>query len=83
MSIMDDVNTAGDWLIIARAALERMREDVHARADECGPGCADYHDAMRGVSQAAEAIGLPVRELVREARVMNGDYMGLPFPGEL
>jgi hypothetical protein len=76
MSIMDDANEVVDNLILARAALERMRDDVHHGTDECGPACADYHDAMRAVSHAAEAVGLPVRELVREARILNG----VPFP---
>jgi hypothetical protein len=73
MSIMDNTEQVLDHLVSARAALERMRDDVHGGGDECGPMCRDYHDAMRAVSNAAEAVGLPVTELHRVADTINGN----------
>ena len=68
--------SAIDELINARAALMRMREDVHGGGDECASHCADYHDAMRAVSRAAEAIGLSVTELVWAASHVNREEYG-------
>lgn len=68
--------TAISELIKARAALERMRDDVHGGDDGCGSHCADYHDAMRAVTWAAEAIGISVQELVWSARHMNRTEYG-------
>lgn len=65
-----------DELISARAALVRMREVVHFGNDECGPMCADYHDAMRAVTWAAEAIGMTVHELDLAARHHNHSAHG-------
>lgn len=76
MSLMDMAEEAVDHLVAARAALHRMREDVHGGGDGCGTHCADYHDAMRSVTRAAEAIGLPVSELNREAIIVNRERYG-------
>lgn len=79
MSAREKLDDAVDYLIQARAALARMRDDVHGGDEGCGPHCMDYHDAMRAVSRAAECVGLPVRELHREADVLNGNswkYVG-------
>jgi hypothetical protein len=81
MSIAAKTDEALDQLIIARAALMRMHADVHGGDDRCGSECADYHDAMRAVSWAAEAIGLPVSELHEIAVVHNRERHG--FYGEL
>jgi hypothetical protein len=62
--------SAIDQLISARAALVRMREDVHAGC-ECADHCVDYHDAMRAVTLAADAIGMSVYELDAAARYVN------------
>lgn len=84
MSVMDMAEEVVDHLVAARAALHRMREDVHGGGDECGSHCADYHDAMRAVSHAAEAVGLPVSELNREAIIVNRERHGFVevMPGE-
>lgn len=63
-------------LVNARAALERMRDDVHGGGDECGSHCADYHDAMRAVSRAAEAVGLGIHDFVWLARDLNRKEYG-------
>lgn len=80
MSAMDAMDGALDELINARAALMRMRDDVHDFASgdgECDDRCADYHAAMRGVTRAAEAIGLGVIELDTIARAVNREQYGV------
>ena len=56
-----------DRLVEARAALLELAPLVHAeRPDylDCGAWgkCEAYHDAMRSITRAAEAIGVPVAE---------------------
>ena len=58
-------------LVNARAALDRMRDDVHGGREECGSDCTDYHDAVRAVTFAAEACGMDVQELAYSARYLN------------
>ena len=80
MSAMDAIDGALDELINARAALMRMREDVHGAPlsqQHCDDRCADYHAAMRAVTRAAEAIGLGVIELDTIARAVNREQYGV------
>lgn len=80
MSAMDAMDGALDELINARAALMRMRDDVHDSPlghRECDDRCADYHAAMRAVTRAAEAIGLGVIELDTIARAVNREQFGI------
>lgn len=80
MSLMDATDAALDELILARAALVRMRDQVHDFAQgegECDDRCADYHAAMRAVTRAAEAIGMGVVELDTIARAVNREQFGV------
>lgn len=61
-------------LIEARAGLLEVWDLVHPDLDarECGPECEGYHDALRAVTRAAEAVGIPVGEFA----VASGNYLG-------
>lgn len=71
MGVMTFASAAAMELVEARAALVRMRAEAHGGSEECGPLCADYHQAMRSVTRAAECIGMPVITLDELARAHN------------
>jgi len=80
VSAIDEMDGALDELINARAALMRMRDDVHdapLSQHHCDDRCADYHAAMRSVTRAAECIGLGVIELDTIARAINREQFGI------
>ena len=74
-SVLDALSSVGKDLIVARAALIEVGIEIHSdRPDncDCGPECASYHDALRAVTRAAEAVGIPVGEFALYA----ADYVG-------
>ena len=64
-----DAEAAVDYLVDARMALEKL---------SALNGCEAYHDAMRNVTRAAEALGISVNNLVAltEARRRVRDEFG-------
>jgi len=74
-SVLDALSSVGKELIVARAALIEVGIEIHSdRPDncDCGSECASYHDALRAVTRAAEAVGIPVGEFALYA----ADYVG-------
>lgn len=75
-SVLDSLSAVARELVVARAALIEVGRDVHSeRPDncDCGPECSSYHDALRAVTRAAEAVGIPVGEFA----LFAADYVGM------